>query len=134
MEKCNEYMLEQIFYDRPLYESQILAKREELSVIHYNDDTSGIKSSFISNPTERLAIKLGDNPYIKTRELYIKGVDYVYNQQSDIGKKIIHQKFWSDDNYISWQDCGESNGLSKQNTKRLRENLLKQLGQAIGWI
>ena len=88
----------------------------------------------VSSPVENEVLKALNDEYIREREKWKKAINNVYKQCTEKEQKILRDKFWSDTNYLSWQEVGELNEIARTQMYEMRYSILQRFAKKIGYI
>lgn len=101
---------------------------------HYDENTGGGRSG-ISNPTEQLASKLLNDRMYQNLKAVIDVVDNLYKNADDDIKTIIDMRYWDNErNCYEWEDIADKLFISRSKVLRMRNNLLDDTAEMIGWV
>lgn len=93
------------------------------------------KGSDIGNPTERLAIKLAEEPRLQRMKREIEAVESVYNNLRPEYQKVIRVRFWS---YryqnMCYFDMERCTSYCDRHMRRIVKSFIKQVGEKLGEI
>lgn len=93
------------------------------------------KGTDIGNPTERLAIKLAEEPRLQRLKREIEAVEYVYNNLKPDHQKVIRVRFWS---YryqnMCYFDMERSTSYSETQMRRIVKSFIRKVGEKLGEI
>lgn len=110
---------------------------ELLSRISDDENTMGGSNSVraISNPTERSAIKLSQDKLYQNLKHIIQTVDDLYRNADEDVTTIIDMRYWDDDrNCYEWEEIADRLNMSRSKVLRLRNSLLDDTAEMIGWV
>lgn len=134
LNKQDLWWLEDKFQRYQQMDKEIAIRKEELKIKQTDENIGGGKSNTVSSPVESEVIKSMNDEYIREREKWKQGIDDVYNHCTENEQKILRDKFWSDQNYLSWQEIGEMNFTSRTKIYEIRYSLLQRFAKKIGYI
>lgn len=93
------------------------------------------KGNEIGNPTERLAIKLAEEPRLQRLKREIEAVEHVYNNLKPEHQKVIRVRFWS---YryqnMRYFDMERATSYSDIQMRRIVKSFIKNVGERLGEI
>lgn len=115
-------------------DKEIAIRKEELKIQKSDENVGGGKSNIPSNPVETQIIKEQSDPYIITRQKWKKAIEEVYKECTEEEQKILDDKFWSNQNYLSWQEVGNRYHFSKTSIYEMRYSILERFAEKIGYI
>lgn len=113
-------------------------KAREVELLHphlFQDDTSGIRTSTISKPTENKAIILSQDIQYQNLQRVVKTVEELYEECDDEMKKIIQMRYWGRNlDTFEWETIADTLYLTRWMVLRKRKALMKETMKRIGWI
>lgn len=117
------------------YDGKILKQEQWLASKETNDENSGGgRSSFISKPTEHLAIKFASDDYIQQQHKFKKGITETLCELSENERVLIERKYWGDCSWMNWTEFGKEVGFSTSSVSRLKQKVLMNFGRKINRI
>lgn len=113
-------------------------KAREVELLHphlFQDDTSGIRTSTISKPTENKAIILSQDVTYQNLQRIVKTVEDLYNQSDDDLKKIVDMRYFSNNmDMHEWEEIADKMYMSRWMVLRKRKALMKETMKRLGWV
>ena len=134
LSKYDLWWLEDKFSRYNQLDKEIAIRKEELKIKQTDENIGGGKSNTVSSPVENEVLKALNDEYIREREKWKKAIDSVYKQSTETEQKIIRDKFWSDTNYLSWQEVGALNDKARTQIYEIRYSILQRFAKKIGYI
>lgn len=115
---------------------RLLKYREwELTAKNNDDENTGGGRSGISNPTEQLAGKLLNDRMYQNLKTVIDVVDNLYRNADDDIKTIVNMRYWDNErNCYEWEEIADKLFISRSKVLRMRNNLLDDTAEMIGWV
>ncbi|GKG99095.1 MULTISPECIES: hypothetical protein [Hungatella] len=114
------------------------AEYEEVvdSIMNHKQGSDGQpKGTDIGNPTERLAIKLAEEPRLQRLKREVEAVEAVYNSLKPEHQKVIRVRFWS---YryqnMRYFDMERATSYSDIQMRRIVKNFIRNVGERLGEI
>ena len=100
-----------------------------------DENIGGSSSGFISNPTERNAIRLLEDKLYQNLRLIIETVDVLYKGLDEDTKTIVDMRYWDEENdCYEWEDIAAKLYISRNKVLRKRNNLIDETAKRIGWV
>lgn len=134
LSKSDLWWLEDKFIRYKQLDREIAIRKEELKIKQADENIGGGKSNTVSKPVEAQVLKALDDEYIREREKWKGAIKHVYNHCTEDERQILRDKFWSDTNYLSWQEVGEINYISRSKIYEIRYSILQRFAKKIGYI
>lgn len=115
---------------------KLLQYREwELTAKSNHDENTGGGRSGVSNPTEQLASKLLNDLMYQNLKTIITSVERLYEHSDAEVKTIINMRYWDTErNCYEWEDIADKLFISRSKVLRMRNNLLDDTADMIGWV
>lgn len=113
---------------------EIAVRKEELKTREEDSNTGGGKTNIVGNPIESQIVKEQSDDFIITRQKWKRAIASVYDTSNDEVKSVITRKYWSSENYLTWEDIGKDHCMSKSQIYRLRYGILEKFAKLIGYI
>lgn len=100
------------------------------------NDTSGKNSvRTLSKPTEQCAVKLAEDNLYNNLKNITKAVERLYERADDDKKTIVDMRYWdSENNCYEWEEIADQLNMSRSKVLRLRNSLLDDTADEIGWV
>lgn len=100
-----------------------------------DENTGGSSSSFISNPTERDAIRLSEDRLYQNLKATVKSVEDIYNALDEESKGIVNMRYWEPDGYCyEWDEIAKELNMSRSTVLRKRNLIVDEMAKRIGWF
>ncbi|TWK08611.1 hypothetical protein CHCC20442_4324 [Bacillus licheniformis] len=128
------WWLEDKFIRYQQLDKEIAIRKEELKMQEPDENVGGGKSNVPGNPIESQIIKEQSDPYIITRQHWKRAIEQVYNDCTEEEQQVLQEKFWSNQNYLSWPEIGERHHFSKTTIYDMRYSILERFAKEIGYI
>lgn len=105
-------------------------------LVHRSPENDGMpRGTGTSNPTERLAIKLSEDPRLSRIKREIEAVETVYNELSPEQQKVIRVRFWSNRyKNMSYLNMETSVSYQEAQIRRICGRFVKSVGKNLGEI
>ena len=88
-----------------------------------------------SNPTERIAIKLADNPKLSRIKREIDAVEAAYNSMRPEYQKVIRTRYWSYRHQnMTYFDMEMYTDYRERQMQRIVEKFIRNVGKKLGEI
>lgn len=115
---------------------RLLKYREwELTAKSNADENTGGGRSGISNPTQQTACKLLNDLMYQNLKTITDVVDRLYRQADNDIKTIVDMRYWDKErNCYEWEEIADQLNLSRSKVLRLRNVLLDETADSIGWV
>lgn len=129
--------IEQFWINHKENKRQLKLREWELlhPVAEYEENIGSSSSGFISNPTERNAIKLLEDKLYQNLKLIIQTVEVIYNEIDDDTRKIVDMRYWDNQNECyEWEDIADKLFVSRSKVLRKRNHLIDETAKRIGWV
>lgn len=139
MKTLNKYDIQKLeeFWAEHNQNKRLLRIREwELTAkTNTDENTGGGKGNSISNPTEIAAAKLLNDKTYQNLKSIIGSIEHLYkNADKDI-KTIVDMRYWDEErNCYEWEDIADQLNMSRSKVLRLRNVLLDDTADMIGWV
>lgn len=139
MKTLNKYDLQKLeeFWSNHQQNKKLLQFREwELTAKQSNDEnTGGGKGNAISNPTEQMASRLLNDKTYQNLKTIINVVEQLYYDADDDIKTIVDMRYWDTErNCYEWEEIADKLFISRSKVLRMRNNLLDDTADMIGWV
>ena len=93
------------------------------------------KGNSIGNPTERLAIKIADDPWLQRVKQEIDAVESVYNNMRPEHQKVIRVRFWSYRYHnMKYFDMERCISYRERQMQRIVRDFIYAVGKKLGEI
>ena len=129
--------IEQLLRDYPDMGAYI-AKREEALIypdeLEIDTNIGGGRSSFISKPTESIAIKRQSDQYIIYHQHLKQSIDEIIWSMDDETREIATKRFWDRTNYRTWEDLAKEYHYAISTMYKKRDKLVSDLASRLGKI
>lgn len=133
IQKLEEYW---IHHKKNLKEMQF--REWELSSRNSDDENSGGGSNsvrVITKPTEQVALKLTKDKLYQNLKAITSAVVDLYEKSDDDIKTIVDMRYWDEDrNCYEWEEIADRLNMSRAKVLRLRNSLLNDTADRIGWV
>lgn len=108
----------------------------ELTENPEQDDNLGASSTrVVTKPTEQLAILLLNDVLYQNLQTIVKSVERLYKWADPDVKTIVDMRYWDiDRNCFEWEEVADRLNLSRSKVLRLRNSLLDDTAELIGWV
>lgn len=122
---------------------QLVFRRYELLYQPADTNHGGGKSNLPSSPVENEVTKLHSDLKYKNLQATIQAIEDVYNAATKEQQLIVDYRYWNKDLTIyEWEDIAheltkrreDERVISKQAVFRMRNQLMRQVADRIGWI
>lgn len=122
---------------------QLVYRRYTLLYQPSDTNSGGGKSNLPSNPVENEVVKLHDDIKYKNLQNTIQAIEDVYHNATEEQKLIVDYRYWHKDLTIyEWEDIAheitrqrdDDRVISKQAVFRMRNQLMREVADRIGWI
>lgn len=140
----NDYpKLEEYFKNYEDLKGQLMYRRYQLLYQPHDHNIGGGKSNLPHSPVEKEVIKLQEDPKYRNLSSIIHAVEDVYQSATKEQKLIIEYRYWEKDpTVIEWEDIAHEMSKLRNDKKiistyaalRMRNKILKQLADKIGWV
>jgi RinA family phage transcriptional activator len=107
--------------------------RKEIMFGKSMEDESGIRSSEVGRPTERIATRLLTHKRLRNLEEMAEAIVSAYNALSEDHQKVIQTKYWSRKR-LSWDDISIQLSMHRNTAMKLRKDVVYLVAEKIGWI
>lgn len=134
LSKHDLWWLEDKFRRYKQFDREVAVRKEELKIKKVDENVGGGKSNTVSSPVENQVIKEQSDRYIINRQIWKKAVEDVYRHSTKDEQDILNEKFWSNQNYLSWQEVGERHHASRTKIYEIRYSILERFAKKIGYI
>lgn len=134
LSKHDLWWLEDKFRRYKQFDREIAIRKEEMKIKKVDENVGGGKSNTVSSPVENQVIKEQSDRYIINRQIWKKAIEDVYRNSTQDEQSILEEKFWSNQNYLSWQEVGERYHVSRTKVYEIRYSLLERFAKKIGYI
>lgn len=116
------------------YIDRLIAIRE--SELDKRDDVDenigGSRSGFIGRPTEAIAIKRQSDEYIIWHQSLKQHIEEIIREMDDKTRRIVHERYWDEANYYTWEDIAKEHHYSVATIYRKRDKILMTLARKQG--
>ena len=93
------------------------------------------KGNNIGNPTERLAIKIADDPRLQRIKCEMDAVESVYNTMRPEHQKVIRVRFWSYRYHnMKYFDMERCTSYADRQMKKIVSVFIREVGKKLGEI
>ena len=100
-----------------------------------DENIGGSSSGYISNPTERNAIRLLEDKLYQNLKLIVRTVEMMYVELDADTKTIVDMRYWDKENACyEWEEIADKLFISRSKVLRKRNNLIDETAQRIGWV
>lgn len=109
----------------------------ELMSKNSDDENSGGGSNSvrqISKPTEQLAIKLMEDKLYQNLLTIIEVIEKLYKQIDEETRYVVNNRYWcSQRDMMEWEDIAYELGYSRSKILRIRNAMLDEMAELIGY-
>ena len=127
--------LEKEYRKYPFIDRLIAIKQAELEMKEDNDtNIGGGRSSFISKPTEAIAIKRQSDQYIIYHQHLKQSIDEIIDSMDNVTREIATKRFWDRTNYRTWEDLAKEYHYAISIMYAKRDKLVSDLACRLGKI
>lgn len=116
---------------------QLKFREWELMSKNSDDENSGGGSNSvrqISKPTEQLAIRLLEDKLHQNLTTIIKVVEKLYKETDVDTRYIVDNRYWcANRDVMEWDDIAYELGYSRSKVLRIRNSLLDEMAELIGY-
>lgn len=139
MKTLNKYDLQKLeeYWSNHQQNKRLLQFKEWELTSKTSDDenTGGGRSSGISNPTEQAAAKLLNDKTYQNLKTIINAVEVLYRHADEDIQTIVDMRYWDKErNCYEWEEIADRLNLSRSKVLRLRNVLLDDTADMIGWV
>lgn len=139
MKTLNKYdiqKLEEFWADHNQNKRLLRIREWELTAKTSTDEnTGGGKANTISNPTEQMASRLLNDRTYQNLQTITETVERLYKYADDDIKTIVDMRYWDTErNCYEWEDIADRLNMSRSKVLRLRNVLLDDTADMIGWV
>lgn len=96
------------------------------------EDESGIRSTEVGRPTERIATRLLTHKRLRNLEEMAEAIEYAFHSLSEDHQKVIKTKYWSKKRY-NWDDVSIQCNMHRNTAMKLRKDVVSLIADKIGW-
>lgn len=105
-------------------------------MVHSSPEHDGqLKGSSLSNPTERVAIKIASDPRLSRMKRELEAVENVYSNMLPEYQKVIKVRFWSyryqNMSYFNMEPC---TSYRERQMQKIVGRFVREVGKALGEI
>ncbi len=134
LSKYDLWWLEDKFARYRQLDREIAVRKDELKKTNEDENIGGGKSNVPCNPIESQVVREQSDEFILTRQKWKKGIRNVHESCTDLEKSILVTKFWSNQNYLSWEEVGKIHHISKTTAYDVRYSIMERVAKEIGYI
>lgn len=103
--------------------------------VEYEENIGASSSGFISNPTERNAIRLLEDKLYQNLKLIVMTVEMMYKELDEDTKIIVDMRYWDKENACyEWEEIADKLFISRSKVLRKRNHLIDETAKRIGWV
>lgn len=127
--------IEQLLREYPDMGNYIARREEELiypDELALDQNIGGGRSSFISKPTERMAITIIEDKRLRELSRCKQAIDKLINEADFISVGIIQMFYFTRPRLKTWDGIAMDTGLSERQCRRIRDNFFKQVAEELG--
>jgi len=110
----------------------------ELMSKNSDDENSGGGSNSVrqvSKPTEQLAIRLMEDELHRNLTTIIRVVEKLYKELDEDTTAIVNMRYWCNSrDFMEWEDIAFELGMTRSKVLRMRNSLLDETAQLIGYV
>jgi RinA family phage transcriptional activator len=100
-----------------------------------DENIGGSSSGFISNPTERNAIRLLEDKLYQNLKVIIRTIENLYNELDEDTQMIVDMRYWDkENNCYEWEEIADKLFISRSKVLRKRNHLIDETAKLIGWV
>lgn len=110
----------------------------ELMSRNSDDENSGGGSNSVrqvSKPTEQLAVKIMEDKLHQNLTTVIKAIEKLYKESDEVTESIVNMRYWCNSrDFMEWEDIAFELGMTRSKVLRIRNSLLDETAQLIGYV
>lgn len=104
-----------------------------------SDDENSIGGSNsvrqVSKPTEQLAVRLTEDKLYQNLTTIIKVVEKLHKELDEDTASIVSMRYWCDSrDFLEWEDIAFELGMTRSKVLRMRNTLLSETAELIGYV
>lgn len=100
-----------------------------------DENIGGSSSGYISNPTERNAVRLLEDKLYQNLKVIVRTVENLYLELDADTKTIVDMRYWDKENACyEWEEIADKLFISRSKVLRKRNNLIDDTARKIGWV
>lgn len=130
--------LEEYWINHKENERRLKFREWELTSKASDDENTGAGSNSVRNTsseTENLAIKLMSDKLYQNLLTITKAVNNIYKSCDEDMSLIVEMRYWDEDrNCYEWEEIADQLNMSRAKVLRLRNEILKETAELIGWV
>jgi RinA family phage transcriptional activator len=111
---------------------EIARLRKEIMLGGSQSDESGVRSTEVGRPTERIATRLLTHKRLRNLEEMTEAIESAYNTLSDDHQKVIRTKYWSKKR-LNWDDVSIQCNMHRNTAMKLRKDMVYLVAEMVGW-
>lgn len=116
---------------------QLKYREWELMSKNSDDENSGGGSNSVrqvSKPTEQLAVRLMEDKLYQNLTTIIKVVEKLFKETDDDTRYVVNNRYWCvPRDMMEWEDIAYELGYSRSKVLRIRNSLLDEMAELIGY-
>lgn len=127
--------IEQLLMDYPQMGNYIAKREEELyypAEVELDQNIGGGRSSFISQPTERMAITIVEDKRLRELARCKGAIDKLINESDFIMVGVIQMFYFQKPRLRTWEGIAMDTGLSERHCRRLRDKFFLAVADELG--
>lgn len=124
--------LESELYDYQQTLKRIKERRDELMSDPAKEEGMPSSPSAPSSPTERYATRLTMDRQLQELERVADAIEHVYNICDKDRKQLIHLKYWTKPQTLSWEGIAQKLNIGRTTAFRWRDEIIQAMGEQLG--
>ena len=127
--------IEQLLRDYPEMDNYIKQREEELifpDELAIDQNIGGGRSSFISKPTERMAITITEDKRLQMLIRYKRAIDKLIDEVDPITVGVVQMFYFQKPRLRTWEGIAIDSGLSERQCRRFRDKFFVMMADELG--
>ena len=129
--------IEQLLREYPDMGNYIAKREEELiypDELALDQNIGGGRSSFISKPTERMAITIIEDKRLRELARCKQAIDKLINEVDPMTASVIKMFYFTQPRLKTWDGIAMDKGLNERQCRRFRDRFFKLVAEELGLL
>lgn len=110
-----------------------LLKADMMSITMDDENVGGGRNNLPGDPTGRSVVLILTHRKIQQLEMIVNSIRTVYDHLPPEKQKLIHLKYWTKPQTMTWEGIAENLHISERQARRWRDDIVYEIAARLGW-